>query len=386
MRAITKLIKPNAKKEPPTKLQPLKHPLRTVFLLCQIAAVCTRLKSILSWDYVKLFFRTARLCHKERFLPQEAFAVGLLCDGVSESQTAKYYSRKKFIKVQKSVNPEPWAPVLSDKSIMYRYCRMAGLKIPQLYAVFYKNSTGLTQAGTIMQTRDDWCRFIVDELPAEFVIKPTDGSLGRGIRIFRKKQLGFCDQYGQLFRPGQIYDIMRSDPEASGYVIQQKLDNHTDIVELTANDNLQTIRMITFVDADRGASILQAHIKMITGNNALDNFAHGSTGNIQADIDIPTGQIVSAIAPRRNQAGTVAIEYHPESGNPFEGFNIPQWNQACELVLRGAKLFLPIRAIGWDIAITPNGPVIIEGNFWWNPPNQHRCMPEILSAMNYQKA
>lgn len=367
--------------EPQTKLQLLKHPLRTAVLLWRIATVCARLKPIVSFDYVKLFCRTARLCHKERFSPQEAFAIGLLSDDLPESETAKYYSRKKLIKVQKAFNPEPWSPILKDKSIMYRYCMMAGLRIPELYGVFFKNCSGISQDGTIRQTRDEWARFIVHQLPAEFVLKPTDGSLGRGIRIFKKNQLGFCDQNGKTYQPRQIYDLMNSDQDAAGYIIQQKLDNHPDIVALTGNDNLQTIRMITFVDSSGTASILQAHIKMVTGNNTLDNFILGTTGNIQADIDVSTGIILSAIAPTRRYDGTVPIEFHPESGNRFEDFNIPHWQQACELILLGARQFLPIRSIGWDIAITPNGPAIVEGNFWWNPPNQHRCMSNIIAAM-----
>jgi hypothetical protein len=30
--------------------------------------------------------------------------------------------------------------------------------------------------------------------------------------------------------------------------------------------------------------------------------------------------------------------------------------------------FLPMRAIGWDIAMTPSGPVCVEGNARWDPP------------------
>jgi hypothetical protein len=43
---------------------------------------------------------------------------------------------------------------------------------------------------------------------------------------------------------------------------------------------------------------------------------------------------------------------------------------------------LPVRTIGWDIAITPNGPVILEANIWWGAPNEHRRMYVILEAMS----
>ncbi|MBN9282025.1 MAG: hypothetical protein J0H37_07220, partial [Hyphomicrobium denitrificans] len=53
----------------------------------------------------------------------------------------------------------------------------------------------------------------------------------------------------------------------------------------------------------------------------------------------------------------------------LEGFRLPDWTLVTELALRAARTFLPLRTIGWDIALTPDGPVIVEGNRWWDPPN-----------------
>ena len=37
------------------------------------------------------------------------------------------------------------------------------------------------------------------------------------------------------------------------------------------------------------------------------------------------------------------------------------------LVERSALLFQPMRTLGWDVAVTPRGPVVIEANNWWAP-------------------
>jgi hypothetical protein len=45
----------------------------------------------------------------------------------------------------------------------------------------------------------------------------------------------------------------------------------------------------------------------------------------------------------------------------FAGFELPYFKEALELVLQAAHYF-ENTIIGWDIAITANGPIFIEGN------------------------
>ena len=61
----------------------------------------------------------------------------------------------------------------------------------------------------------------------------------------------------------------------------------------------------------------------------------------------------------------VVIAQHPFTSLVFEDYQIPFWKEANELVL-SAHSFLPdIPTIGWDVAITPDGPILIEGNDNW---------------------
>ena len=42
------------------------------------------------------------------------------------------------------------------------------------------------------------------------------------------------------------------------------------------------------------------------------------------------------------------------------------WEEARALALRAAAAFAPLRTVGFDIAPTPAGPVLIEANAWWS--------------------
>ena len=41
---------------------------------------------------------------------------------------------------------------------------------------------------------------------------------------------------------------------------------------------------------------------------------------------------------------------------------IPYWKESLETCLKAAKMVDGLGYVGWDIAVTPNGPVLIEGN------------------------
>ena len=52
---------------------------------------------------------------------------------------------------------------------------------------------------------------------------------------------------------------------------------------------------------------------------------------------------------------------HPDSKVSFEGLKVPFFKEAKKLVLDSVEK-LPNKLIGWDVAITKTGPVIVEAN------------------------
>ena len=56
---------------------------------------------------------------------------------------------------------------------------------------------------------------------------------------------------------------------------------------------------------------------------------------------------------------------HPDTGVVFSEFTVPHYQEAVEMAFRAHRLFYRVRSIGWDIAITEEGPVFIEGNDNW---------------------
>ena len=75
---------------------------------------------------------------------------------------------------------------------------------------------------------------------------------------------------------------------------------------------------------------------------------------------------------RLNEDGTIGsrvvddlanvYEEHPMAKIKFDTVKVPFVKEAYEMALKAALVVPEMRYIGWDIAITPKGPVIMEGN------------------------
>ena len=77
-----------------------------------------------------------------------------------------------------------------------------------------------------------------------------------------------------------------------------------------------------------------------------------------APIDEKTGIIKF---PAMDKKKNIYYE-HPMTKTKIVGFKIPKYKEAIKLVKIAAKVIPEIRYVGWDIAITKDGPVIMEGN------------------------
>lgn len=56
------------------------------------------------------------------------------------------------------------------------------------------------------------------------------------------------------------------------------------------------------------------------------------------------------------------FRHHPKTKVHFEAIALPFWPQLIDLVSSAALTLEPLKCLGWDVAIGPDGPVIVEAN------------------------
>jgi hypothetical protein len=329
--------------------------------------------------YLGVYLRALRICRQKRFEPYEAFRLGLFQPRFEESRLDEYTSRKITTKLQKAINPESWEPLLKNKELLYRYLMALGLPIPRLYAVFFQRVPGWSSDGVILAGRADWERLFALIPADEFVIKPSKGAFGSGVKIFTRCPGGFRDADGNTLKAGDIYNLMRVDNSFDAFVIQERLQNHPEINRLNPSDFLQTVRVTTFIDRKGCCQILFAFIKLIGGSNITDNFGDGRNGNMLAAIRTEDGTLEPAVVTDSDGKGAKYFNRHPQTGIEFSAFYMPRWAEVTVIAKEAAYRFLPLRVIGWDIAVTPTDIKIVEGNIWWNPLNR-RLWKDVIEA------
>ena len=173
-------------------------------------------------------------------------------------------------------------------------------------------------------------------------------------RVFLKKAVGWGGEGARVENvasPEQAEAVWASLDKA--YVAEPVLENHPAIKEIHPA-SLNTIKLVTLYLTD-GPEIQTALIRF--GNNTVVDNVH--SGGMGAGVNIETGLIETEAVDKHFQRYST----HPVTGKSIKGFQIPEWEAVKQLALQAASVTPELRYASWDIAVTPEGPVMIEGNW-----------------------
>ena len=140
------------------------------------------------------------------------------------------------------------------------------------------------------------------------------------------------------------------------YLFQSCVERHPAFAKMTGG-GLSTIRIVT-LDSGDGAKPWRAAAKLTSPRTVADNFWRA--GNLLAAVDIESGKLGKALTTMGMDGSFVS--HHPDTNELIEGVEIPFWKQAIQVTEDVASLFPRTLLLGFDVAITPDGPMIIEAN------------------------
>ncbi len=139
--------------------------------------------------------------------------------------------------------------------------------------------------------------------------------------------------------------------------IHQEVIIQHDLINKLYPDSVNTIRFDTYLDKNNKIHILSSYMRFGRGGSVLDN---SNSGGFWVSIDVQKGELVDKSYQMMKYGGG-RLDRHPDTGTVFDGYKIPYFQEACDLIQK-CVTHIPDKIIGWDIAISAKGPVVIEGN------------------------
>jgi alpha-L-glutamate ligase-like protein len=192
---------------------------------------------------------------------------------------------------------------------------------------------------------------------ADFVIKPTRGSGGKGILVvtgrsgknFRLSDGSLLSSHEIEFHLSNIIaGIFSLGSQADRALIEYRV-NFDRLFERITYRGVPDVRIIVFLGIPVMAMV-RLPTRMSQGKANLHQ------GAIGAGIDIRTGLTLTAV-----QYNSVVTE-HPDTGQPVMGFQIPYWDRLLDIASRTYEL-TGLGYQGIDIVIDHDlGPLVLELN------------------------
>jgi hypothetical protein len=286
----------------------------------------------------------------------EYFDYGISHRSITPAMRDEFIGWKQSGELDRQLNSAASRVLANDKLINHMILLSAGLPAPVPLATYTASGRRVGPERTLT-THADVREFLCgDAYP--FYVKPISAGYGRGVLGVT----GRSDDMLHLFDGTSVSIEKFMKPfdfePYRGMLFQKPLAAHPAITELTGTHAVSCVRFICFVTS-QGPVIHTAFWKITSGNNMLDNFSHGDYGNCLGAIDNATGKIVRAIS-KMGPGGV--IEQHPSTGKRIVGFQLPDWDRALELVKSASANFPGLRLQNWDVALCPEGPVLLELN------------------------
>lgn len=312
------------------------------------------------------------------FTAREALHRGLLAPGEPLRETLRRHaSKRRLLRAQLRLNPPHLLRLTEDKEVFADAAAKRGLPVPRLIAVVGGQAPGRDDHRAEVGPLDVEEALARDPADA-IVVKPAEGFLGRGVRVLRREGGHLVESGGTRHSLAELLEDLRRDGRK--HIVQERVSDHPGIQVLNPSDALQTVRFTVLLD-DRLDPIMYSWLKLAPKTAEVDNYAHGFSGTVYADVDTDRGVIRALWAPRPGGIGSDSVSRHPATGAALIGAPVPHWGEARALARRASEAFLPMLTIGWDIAITQEGPLLIEGNARWDPPSVGDVSGALLRRM-----
>jgi glutathione synthase/RimK-type ligase-like ATP-grasp enzyme len=270
----------------------------------------------------------------------------------------KYIFTGESSQIMSFLNDYTSTKPLGDKKRFQYLCRKNNIAVPETYKVISRTDDSL------------------EGLPKnkELFVKPVNGNQSRGIStIIYKNGTWYFNK--KVVDKYELKSNILSERKYKEYLIQEKLTNHKLLQAYSETDTCT--------------------LRIVTGNKNNKNIEY-----FTAILFIPVPEkdyFVREkdyfVAPVNNKGvlgkayyGTDIINkysYHKFNNAKIEGVQLPFWNEAVDMSIKIHNQLKQFRFVAWDIVLTDNGPVMLEGNHSWGAASIQRAHNKSMYELGF---
>lgn len=198
-----------------------------------------------------------------------------------------------------------------------------------------------------------------EELRTDMFCKLEKGMGAVGTLAFRNLP---PDRYED--EEGKTYDLkglaahVAAKSEGKTMLVQPWLKNHPDIADL-AKDSLITFRVVTCLNEQGRPEVTLAMLRVLA--KLEPDWPQALDEEYAAPIDLVSGKM-GLFTGDNMTTSHLRYERQPLTGSQVANRIVKQWPAIRDLALKAHEAFMHRVLIGWDIALTPQGPSVLEGN------------------------
>ena len=322
------------------------------------------------YDFVK--------CRKQEGVSHQEYINFRLdrCDKGFKNSFLPYAQAKKYWQI---LNPERYDCLARNKYLSHMLLENAGIPTPKLIA-YYDTEIAVEQENAVYDY-ETLAALLKRKNIKSFVLKPAvDGAHGSGVVICRELIEAEGVLYIQTYDGSQtpLANYLRKEPLLFEEVVTQ-----TSQMASFNPSSVNTLRFVTALYPNRDVKIIGVFLKIGRDGSDIDNAGNG--GNVDAGCHVENGELYN-VMQFNSWEDHQQIDRHPDTGVLLRGVKIEKWESLVAQIKNFQGRIPTLKTIGWDIALTENGPLVIEINNHWDTTGQlfigHGWKKEVIECYN----
>lgn len=262
------------------------------------------------------------------------------------------------------LNPIRYYALARNKFFAHKMLENTGVRKSELYC-YYQPEARYIASDESASDIAEVLRILKSKDVRSCVIKTTESSHGDNVWVI--KAIDYQENDALMTRFDE-QKVKMSEVLGTDALIFESIVHQTKQFSDFNASSVNTVRFMTTLWPDGTAKIIATFIKIGRAGKCVDNAGGG--GNVDVCVDTETGEVKYAIQ-YDGWRNIKDIEKHPDNGNQLNGIVIENWDAIKSEIVRFQQAFPYCKAAGWDIAITDDGPVVIEVNDFWDRTGQY---------------